>query len=292
MKFWEKFLKNISKLAAQPQLKKVQPKLLEQVLALAPRMLDQELVDEIRSFIISQQTTEGGFADRGGKPDLYYTLFGYFVAESLSITEVQKPLKIYVQDIVSKGHLTGVYRYCGAILYAKLIGLDEVTEKLRREIVSELRDTKSKQPEYTRFLGILALYYLEDFLNIQRTIHQFKKTISLSGNHPCPVIAATTILIGMTGKKQPEAKNKIKSFYRPNGGFAALLNAPTEDLLSTAVSLYALYFLDTDIRMIKPDCLIFVDDLYDKGGFRSTFSDTMTDVEYTFYGLLALGSMS
>jgi hypothetical protein len=100
------------------------------------------------------------------------------------------------------------------------------------------------------------------------------------------------VLIGITGKKMPEAEKKLKSFYRPNGGFAAVLHAPTEDLLSTAVSLYALFFLNADIRMIKPDCLIFVDELYNNGGFRSTSSDTMTDVEYTFYGLLALGSMS
>jgi len=31
--------------------------------------------------------------------------------------------------------------------------------------------------------------------------------------------------------------------------------------------------------------------LYDNGGFRSTSEDYLTDVEYTFYGLLALGSM-
>ena len=68
--------------------------------------------------------------------------------------------------------------------------------------------------------------------------------------------------------------------------------APCEDLLSTAVALYALHFLDADIRIMKPDCLIFIDDLYDNGGFRATKYDSVTDVEYTFYGLLALGSMS
>ena len=290
MKFWERFSKTIFKLAAQSQLKKIRPKLLETVLAKAPAMLDPELTAEMRSFIVSQQTELGGFADRGGKCDLYYSLFGYYVAESLSVTEVMEPLRKYVADTVSTSNLSGVYRYCGAILYAKLIGHDATTEKLRKQIVADLLKSDSKQTEYAGFLGILALYYLEDYFNIQRVIN--RKRLATFTGHPCPVVAATAVLDGMTGNKNPDAVKALNSFYRGNGGFAALQAAPSEDLLSTGVALYALYFLDADLREIKPDCLIFVDDLYDNGGFRATSSDFITDVEYTFYGLLALGSMS
>jgi hypothetical protein len=292
MKFWEKFSRNIFNLAAQPRLKRVSHKLPEPVLAKASPMLDQEMVSEIRSFIRSQQTAQGAFADRGGKSDLYYTLFGYYVAESLLITEVTEPLKRYLREVVPNENLTGVYRYCGAILYAKLIGLDDVTEKLRKAIVADLTKPNLDQPEYTRFLGILALYYLKDFFNIQRAVSQFKNSISLNKNHPCPVVAASAVLMGMSGKSQPVAIEILKSFHRKNGGFAALHNAPADDLLSTGVALFALHFLDADLRLIKPDCLIFVDNLYDNGGFRSTHADYLTDIEYTFYGLLALGSMN
>jgi len=82
------------------------------------------------------------------------------------------------------------------------------------------------------------------------------------------------------------------SFYRGKGGFAALHQTPTEDLLSTAVALYALHFTDSDTRLIKPDCLGYVDSLFRDGGFRSTESDVEIDIEYTFYGLLALGSLN
>jgi hypothetical protein len=292
MKFWERFSKIIYKLAAQPQLKKVRPKLIESVLSKSTSMLNPEMTIEIRSFLVSQQTIQGGFADRGGKCDLYYSLFGYYIAEALSVKEVMEPLRKFVASTVELNNQTGVYRYCSAILYAKLIGIDATTEKLRKQIVADLIKTDSKQPEYAGFLGILALYYLEDYMNIQRVVKKYKRSISLLDGHPCPVVAATAVLLGMAGNLQTEAVDRLKSFYRNNGGFAALQHAPSEDMLSTGVALYALHFLDADLRLIKPDCLTFVDDLYDQGGFRATFDDPVPDIEYTFYGLLALGSMS
>jgi len=291
MKLWGKFSKSIFKLAAQPKLIKLRPKLIEPVLSSSALMLDSEMIAEIRTFIISKQTAQGGFSDRGGKCDLYYTLFGYYIAESLSVKEVMEPLNKYVAATVLMDNLSGVYLYCGTILYAKLIGQDATTEKLRKQIIADLTLPDSKQPEYSSFLGVLALYYLEDFKNIQRIVNQYKQSFSLTG-HPCPVVAATAVMLGMTGNRKPEVAEMLKTFYRGNGGFAALHTAPGEDLLSTGVALYALYFLDADLRLIKPDCLTFVDDLYDNGGFRATRYDAITDVEYTFYGLLALGSMS
>ena len=291
MKFWAKFSRTIFKLAAQSQLKKIRPKLLEPVLAKSVSMLDDSMILEMKSFVLSQQTREGGFSDRASKCDLYYSLFGYFIAESLSVGGVREPLKKYISATVSACNLTGVYRYCGAILYAKLVGLDDVTEKLREEIVAELLQPNVKQPEYSSFLAILALFYLEDYLNIQRVLNRFKRSLELTG-HPCPVVAATAVMMGMAGNTQSDAVEALKSFYRGKGGFAAVLRAPEEDLLSTGVALFALHFLDADIRLIKPDCLFFVDDLYLDGGFRATSTDLITDVEYTFYGLLALGSMN
>jgi hypothetical protein len=291
MKFWERFSKNIFKLAVLPHLKKIRPKLIEPVLAKSMLMLDPEMIAEIRSFIVSRQTTRGGFADRGGKCDLYYSLFGYYIAEMLSVTEVMVPLKKYVAETVAMNNLSGVYRYCGAVLYAKLIGLDATTEKLRKQIVADLIQAGSGQPEYSGFPGILALYYLGDYSNIQRVVNQYKRSVVTLNEAPCPVVAATAVMLGMTGSRKPGVVEMLKSFCRENGGFAALHNAPSEDLLSTGVALYALHFLDADLRLIKPDCLSFIDDLYDNGGFRATSTDSLADVEYTFYGLLALGSM-
>ncbi len=291
MKFWGRFSRSIFKVAARSKIRKLQPKFIESVLAKSTSMLQPEMLAEIHSFIMRKQTASGGFANRGGECDLYYSLFGFYLSEAFSIEEVKDPLRKYVKEVVSANNLKGVYLYCGAILYAKLIGTNSTNEKLRKEIVTELNNSHSKQPEYSRFMGILALYYLEDFLNIYRIVNQHSKSYT-AGSHPCPVIAAKAVLLEMAGNQQAESVALLKSFYRENGGFAALHRASEEDLLSTGVALYALNFLDADLRLIKPDCLTFVDSLYNNGGFRATFSDTMPDVEYTFYGLLALGSMS
>ena len=45
-----------------------------QVARLAPRLLG-ESIENVREFLDSQQTG-GGFVDRDGSPDLYYTVFG------------------------------------------------------------------------------------------------------------------------------------------------------------------------------------------------------------------------
>ena len=291
MKFWVRFSKSIFKLAAESKLRKLRPKLIESVLSKSAVMLDPEMLTEIRTFILSRQTRDGGFSDRGGKCDLYYSLFGFFIAEAFEVDAVNEPLKKYVAKTVLADDLSGVYRYCGAILYSKLIGIDSNTEKLRTLIVADLIKGDSKQAEYSSFLGMLALYYLGDFRNMWRIVNQYKKVGSLKG-YPCPVVAATLVILQVAGRQLPDAAQTLLSFYRGNGGFAALHRAPAEDLLSTAVALFALHFLEADLRFIKPDCLTFVDDLYDNGGFCATSFDSEPDVEYTFYGLLALGSMS
>jgi len=43
-------------------------------------LLSDEALQEIKSFVISQKSETGGFADRAGKPDIYYSVFGYTLA--------------------------------------------------------------------------------------------------------------------------------------------------------------------------------------------------------------------
>jgi len=90
MKYWEKLSKTIFKLAARKSLKKFQANSLESVLKNSLKLLDTQTIDEIKDFIKSQHTKQGGFADKGGKCDLYYTLFGCYITEALDITELMK----------------------------------------------------------------------------------------------------------------------------------------------------------------------------------------------------------
>jgi prenyltransferase beta subunit len=65
------------------------------------------------------------------------------------------------------------------------------------------------------------------------------------------------------------------------------------DLLSTAVALHALDGLQVDFAERKDAMLDFVDSLWTAaGGFHGTWDEEEFDIEYTYYGLLALGHLA
>ncbi len=79
----------------------------------------------------------------------------------------------------------------------------------------------------------------------------------------------------------------------PRGGFRAGPQAPIGDLLSTSVALLALRTVGWSLGALSEGCLEFVDSMWqDDGGFCGSMADPVTDVEYTFYGLLALGCLA
>ena len=289
MKLWERFLRIIYRTAAKPFLKKYKVKSLESVLLKSLNLLDVSVLEEIKIHVFKSFTPEGGFADRGGKSDLYYSLFGCFVAEALSINEITPQLKEFVNEKVKDPALSGINLYCCAILYSKLNRIDSTTERLRQRVEVELMNNNNS--EYFFFIGLLTLYYLQDYRLILKLKNRIKSS-SFEKDIPCSLTAADSVICKALRKPVNEIEIKLKSFYRDKGGFVALQKAPIEDLLSTAVALYALSFIDADITEIKPDCLSFVDGLYLNGGFCATELDFDIDIEYTFYGLLALGALA
>ena len=79
----------------------------------------------------------------------------------------------------------------------------------------------------------------------------------------------------------------LKERQDETGGFYASEVAPVPDLLSTAVALFTLWLIgnrpQSASRFIEGHWL-------DMGSFAPTLLDEYSDVEYLFYGLLALGS--
>lgn len=291
MKYWAKFLRIIYNLIASSRLRKATTMSIETILRNSKGLLESEMIEEMRGFIRQSQADSGGFADKAGKGDIYYSLFGYFVAEALDEAGIVDSLKSFVAKTVKEKALKGVNLYCAAILYVKLFGLDKTSNALKKKVKSELLSHKHVASEYNSFMGLLALYYFEDYLGMNSLLKQYK-SFEWKGNQPCTVVAATAILLDINGRSNKISQEKLMSFYRRNGGFAALKNAPESDLLSTATALYALLFTGSDLRLIKPDCLMFADSLYHEGGFRSMKPDPEIDTEYTFYGLLALGTLN
>ncbi len=63
-----------------------------QVARLAPKLLG-ESATLVRGFLLRQQNADGGFNDRGGKSDLYYTVFGLEGLNSLQIHGPQSAVR-------------------------------------------------------------------------------------------------------------------------------------------------------------------------------------------------------
>lgn len=282
MKFSGIFLKNIFKRFAGESIRRLSENSIEATLARSVKMLDPGTVNEIKNYIKNQQTTTGGFTDRGSKSDLYYSLFGFYLAEALEVDEIKPALKGYLYTAINTEDLSGINLKCALILYVKLFGSKAIPSSLlKNDIITA---------QYSDFINLLAYYYIEDYISLL-LIRQKLKKINPNAGMPCSVLAASLILQHSSHKQSVDPWKLMGSYYR-NGSFSAFSKSAYGDLLSTGVALYALRFADSDLNLIKPDCLTYIDSLYAEGGFCATSVDEVPDVEYTFYGLLGLGSLT
>jgi hypothetical protein len=86
----------------------------------------------------------------------------------------------------------------------------------------------------------------------------------------------------------PEWIEWLQQRQDATGGFHATDQAPVPDLLSTAVALFTLRLVGAEAR----DASDFIHAHWlDNGGFAPTIFDDYSDVEYVFYGILALGAI-
>ena len=291
MKFWGKLSKTIYKLFAGQAIKTFEAHSIEKVLKRSIQLLDEQTLHEIKAFVRNQQTASGGFADKAGNSDLYYSLFGCYLAEALDMQDVQPSLKLFIKNIVQTENPEGIYLHSAAILFVKLFGAESLPIGFQRKVYDASLSPDKQQAVYSYFVRLMSFYYVEDYRGLLRVQKQLRST-EFNPDVPCPVTAAHLVLQHCFGKPTHSIVTYLNSFYRNKGSFVAINRAPIGDLLSTAVSLYALRFVTADLREIKPDCLQYIDSLYSDGGFCATVLDSSPDVEYTFYGLLALGALT
>ncbi len=277
------------RLLAAPYLKKFEGKSPEKILKLSLNLLDPAFAASLRDYVRNSQAESGGFKDRAGNPDLYYTLFGWFVADALGMKQECSLVWPYVSSEISRKEPEGVYLHCAAILSA----VSGQAKSLRKSFGTKLRQSAGMKDQqlYGSFLSMMSFYYLRDY----RSLFRIRQNLSSVTGHetlPCPVIAASLVLSKSFREPVDKLINALMSYYDGKGGFRATRSTPLSDLLSTAVALYALWFEGYDLREVRPDSLDFVDSLFREGGFSGHPLDPDPDIEYTFYGLLALGSLN
>ncbi|MDP4292007.1 MAG: hypothetical protein Q8908_13070, partial [Bacteroidota bacterium] len=177
MRFWEKFSRITFDFISRFSRAQIQVKSIESVLKNAVSLIDPVSLNQLKSYVINLQISEGGFPDRAGKCDVYYSLFGCYVSEALGITETNVALKEYVNKTVRTNTLKGVNLQSAVILYAKLFGPDTFPKQLRESVISDLSQSGNQLPVYSTFLSLLTYYYLKDF----KAIHHLIKSIDAIG---------------------------------------------------------------------------------------------------------------
>lgn len=265
----------------------------------------------VRTFLTDSCDAESGlFMDRGGHGDLYYTAFGLACASATG------------------SHLPGLFRL-EETLAAMALPPDLVHWRARqichqagRLLRGEWLRLWLPWPECGRLAAFLADAPASAFPHADRnspyaqfllqTLYQDNRwgRASLDGleGYACADLAggwsnsvggspslnaamAVVLLRKMRGEALPEGTlGWLCGQQEADGGFPAHPGAPCADLLSTALALFTLQECDVTPcysarGFIARHCL-------PGGSFTATDweGDDLSDPEYTFYGLLAIGS--
>lgn len=289
-------------------------------------VLDEQGQTEVFQFLKSQQNADGGFKDRGGRSDLYYSLFGMLLLRAIESearsqkSEVEKvksvgafpefvggnsplgtwnleletKLKCFVER-QSSAEVPGFIEQCCLALLQKELRINRFsrTKTLLKLTRSFWKERYSINLSYRSFVLFLTLDAVLPFRGLlQRFSGKMLSRVEVNEHSPCSEIAAKVFLLKMLGKDGSDEQQLLKSFASESGGFRAFQHLGQADMLSTAVALFALKNADCDIRVMTPDCLDFIQHNFVDGAFLSGDGDQTTDLEYTFYGLLALGTLA
>jgi prenyltransferase beta subunit len=284
-----------------------------QVARLAPKQLG-ESCDLVAAFLRSCLNPDGGFRNRTGDSDLYYTVFGLD-----GLIALQQPVPAdrvipYLRRFDAVGLLDLVHAACLARCWAAVCRdrsvmpareiLDRIESHRARDggyalttgaergnayasflALGAYEDLQSAMPQPDRLLGAIAALHARDggYSNLPGEAHGITTVTA----------AAISALKSLGRTPDPHLGVWLLDRCHASGGFTATPATPIPDLLSTATGLHALAALHAPMAGIYEPCLDFVDSLWtNSGGFYGSWVDDVLDCEYTYYGLLALGHLA
>jgi prenyltransferase beta subunit len=291
----------------------------------APVLLNSEARNSIADFISGQLTPEGGFCNRAGVCDQYYTMFGLTCAATLNIPLPLPKISHYLRqcppETLDQVHLVCWvkskmiiqllrWQRCYPLLrlfyrWGWRFGLKTEPGKFRSAdggFSNKTNDRKSNP--YAIFMG-LNLY--QDcgvkMPDIPGAIAALERCRTEEGAFHNPLSGGQEMLLStsaamlslrqLTGKIDSQALAWMVQQQGPTGGFHASPNTQMPDLLSTAVALFTLRVCGYSIDLLAGTAREFIlDHWHENGGFTGTLVDECADCEYTFYALMALGALA
>ncbi len=269
--------------------KPVYKKLIETVQA-GFSALDDKTQQEIIRFTESQQHSNGAFADRAANPDLYYSLFGTWLCMATQHSAALGKLKGFLTSGSAKS--PGLIDDLALILLKTELEVEDKKQSVFKIFRTIFKKGRTIGLSYRFFLLSLVIDAIGKekrfFYLVARTWLFFYRP---KGNIPCSLESALIFARKMVGADTSKEGDRLSAYFVESGGFRAFGTVETADTLSTGVALFVLNEIGYDLRLIKPRCLAFIEENFTDGAFLSGDGDETKDLEYTFYGLLALGSL-
>jgi hypothetical protein len=268
--------------------------------------LGGEAVGRIRQYIASQMTEQAFFVNRNGEEDIYYTAFGWMLSHVFDVRIPRRQARLRLKNEPME---TGDLIRYAACIRATLL-LDMLAGNYVRLLVNLYR--KAGMPEfnlfphndsrspYSRFIRLSLMEdmkrKIKDGKEIIESLNAYKVRSSGGYSNIAGGLSASTnatsAALSVKGQLEGYGINEdvdyLYNFQGDSGGFSASGDAPLPDILSTATALFVLRCHGVTPR-IGPDPFIEAHWL-ESGGFAPTLFEENSDIEYTFYGLLALGT--
>lgn len=252
----------------------------------------------------------GLFCDRSGREDLYYTLFGLLLAfasgakirrkdcaqktastDFATLDLVHACARLWSEDLLEA---LAIPRFPGWRTLVALSRFRNAKNRQERQSLAVLpREAFPQQDPGTPYSRFLLAVADPDFAEASppAELEAYRLPGGLFANlkdHPNYGLNATAAALFLLPETEGgESADALLSLQESDGSYKAAAAAPSGDLLSTATAIFALKrFGRTPGFPVKPFLrACFRDDAF----FAATPDDSRGDLEYTVYGLLAMG---
>lgn len=253
-------------------------------------LLNTETQNEIRQFVKDNQHAGGGFINRAGTPDLYYSLFGYLISSSLHLDDQLHLFKNYIENQRGRKELNSIDHLFLFLFEYDLRGKKPSFLSLLKVAFKKDQATQLSYRFFMFFMILDGTNQRKPFLKF--ILRLLLKNFRVRAKSPCSILSALIVVKHELRIDTYDLQLKLMQYFDEYSAFKAFHQTHTGELLSTAAALFALYKTGTDLRLYNAACLKFVQMNYANGAFLSGDGDDTRDLEYTFYGLLTLGILA
>ncbi len=257
-------------------------------------LLEPGAFESVCAFIRQSQCDSGAFADRGGRPDWYYSFFGFLLCRAFHLDDELALLKKFVLRKHKMKENSQIDRAVWVLLSdyfnRRFLFRMRVSVQL---LFQWMLHSKQVNKVYQAFVTMLILNHFWGWPRYFAGLtERLTSAFLLNEQSPTSHLAAALMIRHEAGLDVKRLQQDLVDNALPEGGFVAFRGLETADMLSTAVAFYALFRSKADLRLLTPQGLNYVAEHFDRGAFLSGDGDMTCDVEYTFYGLMALGALT